>query len=64
LIAAAQAGEALKLYRVVLNSGIQWNSDFEIMERAIKLRDALTLYQDYFVQLGEMESVDSLTSSD
>ena len=35
-----------------------------MMERAVKLKDALTLYQDHFIQLGEMESVDSLASSD
>ena len=31
------------------------------MVRSIKLKDALTLYQDHFVKLGKMDSADSLT---
>jgi len=33
------------------------------MVRSIKLKDALTLYQDHFVKLGKMDSADSLTSA-
>jgi len=32
--------------------------------RALKIKDALTLYQDHYLELGEMDSIDSLTSAD
>ena len=32
--------------------------------RGIYLKDALTLYQDHFVELGELDPIDSLNSAD
>jgi hypothetical protein len=34
-----------KILRLVNNGGIRWNSTYLMIERAIHLRDALTLYQ-------------------
>jgi hypothetical protein len=34
-----------KILRLVTNGGIRWNSTYLMIERAIHLRDALTLYQ-------------------
>jgi len=60
----AAATENAELYRVVLNGGVRWNSDFDMLVRALKLRDALSLYQEHFLQLGEMDAVDCLTTAD
>jgi hypothetical protein len=37
-----------RIYQLVANGGIRWNSDLEMIERALKLRDALQLYQDHY----------------
>ena len=37
---------AEQIYRVVINGGIRWNSTYLMIERAIKLKDAIYLYQD------------------
>jgi hypothetical protein len=42
---ATMTGEAEKILRLVTNGGIRWNSTYLMIERAIKLKDALTLYQ-------------------
>jgi hypothetical protein len=36
-----------KILRLVTNGGIRWNSTYLMIERAILLRDALTLYQSH-----------------
>lgn len=38
-----------RIYQLVANGGVRWNSDLEMIERALKLRDALQLYQDDYV---------------
>jgi hypothetical protein len=54
-----------RLYSVVLNGGIRWNSTFDMIDRAIKLRDAIELYQLYFKDdEDEPTAADLLTSSD
>jgi hypothetical protein len=35
---------AEQIYRVVKNGGIRWNSTYLIIERAMKLKDAIHLY--------------------
>ena len=42
---ATADSEAEKILRLVTNSGIRWNSTYLMIERAIKLKDALMLYQ-------------------
>jgi hypothetical protein len=44
---ANKSGETsyTRILRLVTNRGIRWNSTYLIIERAIHLRDALTLYQ-------------------
>ena len=37
----------VKILRLVTNGGIRWNSTYLMIERAILLRDALTLYQSH-----------------
>jgi hypothetical protein len=41
---ATAGGEAEKILRLVTNGGIRWNSTYLMIERVIKLKDALTLY--------------------
>jgi hypothetical protein len=36
-----------KILRLVTNGGIRWNSTYLMIDRAIHLRDALSLYQDH-----------------
>lgn len=57
-----------KIYRIVLNGGIRWNSSCDMIERALKLRDALHLYQDHYCNVpakeGPLVAEDCLISED
>lgn len=50
-----------RIYRVIVNGGIRWNSSCDMIERAIKLRGAIELYQTHFRSLGDC---DRLPTSD
>jgi hypothetical protein len=50
-----------RIYRVIVNGGVRWNSSCDMIERAMKLRDALELYQTRFRSLSDS---DRLSSSD
>jgi hypothetical protein len=50
-----------RIYGVIVNGGIRWNSSFDLIERAIKLRDAIELYQTHFRSLSDY---DRLSASD
>jgi hypothetical protein len=52
----------MKIYRVVVNGGIHWNSTYLMIERAMLLKDALYLYQDD--HYSETDAADYLTSED
>ena len=58
-------GGCERLYQLVINGGIRWNSTFDVIERALKLKDALELYQHRY-RHDDDESVegDVLTSDD
>jgi hypothetical protein len=47
--ANTEGGETshIKILRLVSNGGIRWNSTYLMIERAIHLQDALSLYQDH-----------------
>ena len=40
--------DAERLYSLVLDRGIKWNSTCDMLERAFKLKDAIELYQGHF----------------
>jgi hypothetical protein len=44
--ASDEESDTMKIYRVVVNGGIRWNSTYLMIERAMKLKDAIHLYQD------------------
>ncbi|GAB7336741.1 hypothetical protein MBLNU13_g10838t1 [Cladosporium sp. NU13] len=50
-----------RIYRVIVNGGIRCNSSCDMIERAIKLRDAIELYQTHFRSLSDC---DRLSASD
>ncbi|GAB7336407.1 hypothetical protein MBLNU13_g09125t1 [Cladosporium sp. NU13] len=50
-----------RIYRVIVHGGIRWNSSCDMIKRAMKLRDALELYQTHFRSLSDS---DRLSSSD
>jgi hypothetical protein len=50
-----------RIYRVIVNGGIRWNSSCEMIERAMKLRHAIELYQSHFRSLSDC---DRLSASD
>jgi hypothetical protein len=57
--------ETKRLYHLVMNGGIRWNSTCDMIERSIKLRDALELYQVAFKDdENEPCADDSLTNDD
>lgn len=62
--ADTQATQAI--YRAVINGGIRWNSAYLMIHRAMKLRDALTLYQDHYQgsSSGAIAPEDLLTYDD
>jgi hypothetical protein len=43
---ATMADEPEKILRLVTNGGIRWNSTYLMIDRGIRLKDALTLYQN------------------
>jgi uncharacterized protein YacL (UPF0231 family) len=53
---------AEQIYRVVANGGIRWNSTYLMIERAMKLKDAVHLYQDD--QNAGCDTDDYLTTED
>jgi hypothetical protein len=57
-----EESDAMKIYRVVINSSIRWNSTYLMIERAMLLKDALYLYQDD--HYSETDAADYLTSKD
>jgi hypothetical protein len=50
-----------RIYRVIVNGGVRWNSSCDMIERAMNLRDALELYHTNFRSLSDS---DRLSSSD
>jgi hypothetical protein len=43
-----EAAPDRRLYRVILNGGIRWNSTYDMIERGLRLRDAIELYQAHY----------------
>jgi hypothetical protein len=62
LVTPSEESAYMKIYRVVVNGGIRWNSTYLMIERAMKLKDAIHLYQDD--HLNCFEPADYLTSED
>jgi hypothetical protein len=52
----------MKIYRVVVNGGVRWNSTYLMIERAMRLKDAIHLYQDD--HHASCDPADYLTSED
>ena len=44
----APADETERLWQLVINGGIKWNSICDMLERAFKLKDAIDLYQQQY----------------
>ncbi|GAB7336627.1 hypothetical protein MBLNU13_g10318t4 [Cladosporium sp. NU13] len=61
---ASQLNSAVCTNASPTNGGIRWNSDLEMIKRALKLRDALQLYQDhYFIDEADtLEQEDCLST--
>ena len=63
----AKQGETdTRLYRVIVNGGVRWNSACEMIERAFQVKDALQLYQEHFRCSGNdrLDSRDCLSADD
>ncbi|KYG40407.1 hypothetical protein M433DRAFT_8847 [Acidomyces richmondensis BFW] len=56
--------EGLRLFELVINSGIRWNSVHDILERTFKLKDAIDLYQSYHRQTAEDPLDDDVLTAD
>jgi hypothetical protein len=57
--------DAERLYQLVADKGIKWNSTCDMLERAFKLKDAIELYQGHFKgDEDEPLEDDTLTSND
>ncbi|KAI6852164.1 hypothetical protein KC333_g8906 [Hortaea werneckii] len=59
-------GEDTRLYRVIINGGVRWNSACEMVERAFQVKDALQLYQEHFRSSGtdRLDNRDCLSADD
>lgn len=63
----AKEGETdTRLYRVIVNGGVRWNSACEMVERDFQVKDALQLYQDHFRDSGteRLDNRDCLSAVD
>lgn len=60
----AVGDDGARLYRAVLNGGIRWNSTYEMVHRALQLKDALTLYQDHYIANRILDSSDQISPDD
>ena len=56
--------DAVRLYQLVYNGGIRWNSTCDMIDRAIKLRNALDLYQHAFREDANEPVVDDALTND
>ena len=57
--------DAERLYQLIVNGGIRWNSTCDMLERAFKLKDAIELYyQAYRVDTNEPTVDDHLSGDD
>ena len=56
--------ETERLYQLVVNGGIRWNSTCDILERAFKLKDALELYQHHYKNDEDEPCNEDLLTSD
>jgi hypothetical protein len=63
---AKQRETDTRLYRVIVNGGIRWNSACEMIERAIQVKDALQLYQEHFQgdDNDRLDAEDCLSAAD
>ena len=61
-----EADPDCRIYTAVINGGIRWNADLDMIERAVQLRDALQLYQDHYISdaADRLDMADYLTSED
>jgi hypothetical protein len=53
-----------RLYELVVNGGIRWNSTCDMIERAFKLKDAIELYQHAFKDDNTAPLANDLLTSD
>jgi hypothetical protein len=42
------ADEVSRLFELIIDGGVRWNSTHDMIERALKLEDAIELYQQHF----------------
>ena len=60
-----EAASTNRLYQLVVNGGIRWNSTCDMLERAFKLKDTIELYQQQFKSDDDEPLKDDiLTSND
>ena len=60
----ASSEDSKRLYQLVVNGGIRWNSTCDMLERAIKLMDAIELYQQAYKHDPQSPLEDDLLSND
>jgi hypothetical protein len=58
----SEDSDIMKIYRVVVNGGIRWNSTYLMIDRAMRLKDAIYLYQDDYH--SDSDLADYLTAED
>jgi len=56
--------EGPRLFELVINGGIRWNSAHDMLERAFKLKDAIDLYQSHHRQTAEDPLDDDVLTAD
>ena len=57
-------GDAERLYQLVINGGIRWNSTCDMIKRALKLKDAIDLYTMHFRDDAKSPLIDDELTSD
>jgi len=60
----AADSDAAHLFELVINGGIRWNSAYDMLERAFKLKDAIDLYTSHYRGDNEAPLEDDALSND
>lgn len=55
---------SLPVYRLITNGGVRWNSTFDMIDRALKLKEAIELYAQHYRNDKDNSTADDILTSE